>query len=109
MYAELVHIIDYYFHQLVATARRRNEAKALKSSNAKKLLTQNVMRSSAISSADSGIDDMPFIDFGDDITTPIITARPFESYGPRKKPWGEHSGNFIVDDLISFLNYSVWI
>ncbi|VDN21029.1 unnamed protein product [Cylicostephanus goldi] len=90
MYAEVVHIIDFYFNQFVANARKRSAARAQKVLNAKKgPLTRDVMSSSAVSSTDSGIDDFPFIDYGDDMTTPIITARPFESYGPRKKPWGK--------------------
>ncbi|VDM69750.1 unnamed protein product [Strongylus vulgaris] len=91
MYTEIVHIIDYYFNQLVASARRRSETKAQKVLDVKTRPLRDVMSSSAVSSADSGIDDFPFIDYGDD-STPIITARPFESYGPRKKPWGEQVG-----------------
>ncbi|KAL6740778.1 hypothetical protein Aduo_014100 [Ancylostoma duodenale] len=87
MYTELVHILDYYFNQIVATARRRSQERALKVLNAKKSPAGDLMRLSAVSSADSGIDDFPYIDFGDDLTTPIITARPFEGHGPRKKPW----------------------
>ena len=89
MYGEIVHIIDYYFNQLIATARRRSETKQQQSLNVQKSPLRYVMSSSAVSSADSGIDDFPYIDYGDDLTTPIITARPFESYGPRKKPGGE--------------------
>ncbi|EYC09701.1 hypothetical protein Y032_0059g3005 [Ancylostoma ceylanicum] len=93
MYAELVHILDYYFNQLVANARRRSQARALKVLNAKKSPAGDLMRLSAVSSADSGIDDIPYIDFGDDLTTPIIAARPFEGHGPRKKPWGKQFGS----------------
>ena len=89
MYGEIVHIIDYYFNQLVATARRRSEIRAQRLLNAKKSPLRDVMSLSAVSSADSGIDDFPYIDYGDDLTTPIITARPFECYGPRRKPWGK--------------------
>ncbi|VDL69571.1 unnamed protein product [Nippostrongylus brasiliensis] len=45
------------------------------------------MRSSAVSSADSGYDDFAYIDHDDDMTTPIITARPFDTYARRRKPW----------------------
>lgn len=96
VYAELVHILDYYFNQLLASARaRRRRSRAARKSAVvdvrRKLAVDPLvlMRSSAVSSADSGFDDFPFIDVDDDMTTPIIVARPFDNYGRRKKPWGK--------------------
>ncbi|KAK5976441.1 hypothetical protein GCK32_015876 [Trichostrongylus colubriformis] len=86
MYAEFCQILAYYINQLVKSAqerRKRSQAEKLLL-NVRKVPIPLAMRS-GISSADSGFDDFHYIDH--DMTTPIITARPFEAYGRRKKPW----------------------